>query len=37
VPAVALMVAGHGRGVFAYGPYLALGGLVGLLWFDRFD
>jgi prepilin signal peptidase PulO-like enzyme (type II secretory pathway) len=35
VPAIALMVSGRGRGVFAYGPYLALGGLVGLLWYER--
>ena len=37
VPAVVLMFAGRGKVVFAYGPYLALGGLVCLLWFDRFD
>jgi leader peptidase (prepilin peptidase)/N-methyltransferase len=37
LPALVLIVIGRGRGVFAYGPYLALGGLVGLLWFDRFD
>ena len=37
VPAIALMLSGRSRGVFAYGPYLALGALAGLLWFDRFD
>ncbi|MEX0781446.1 MAG: prepilin peptidase [Dehalococcoidia bacterium] len=37
VPAVVLMLSGRGRGVFAYGPYLALGGLVGLLWYDRLN
>lgn len=35
IPALALMLSGRGRGVFAYGPYLALGGLVGLLWYGR--
>ena len=37
VPALALMLSGRSRGVFAYGPYLAIGGLIGLLWFGRFD
>lgn len=36
VPAIVLMLSGRSRGVFAYGPYLAIGGIVGLLWFDRF-
>ncbi len=35
-PALALIAIGRGRGVFAYGPYLALGGLAGLLWYGRF-
>jgi prepilin signal peptidase PulO-like enzyme (type II secretory pathway) len=35
-PAVVLMIRGRGRGVFSYGPYLALGGLVVLLWPERF-
>lgn len=37
LPAVALMVMGRARGVFAYGPYLAIGGIIGLLWYGRFD
>lgn len=37
VPALALMLSGRSRGVFAYGPYLAMGGIIGLLWFGRFD
>lgn len=36
IPALALMVTGGSRRVFAYGPYLALGGLVGLLWYSQF-
>ncbi len=37
LPAVVLMLSGRSRGVFAYGPYLAIGGIIGLLWYGRFD
>ena len=36
VPALVLMLRGQGRGVFSYGPYLALGGAAALLWPERF-
>jgi leader peptidase (prepilin peptidase) / N-methyltransferase len=36
VPAVALIVSGRSRAHFAYGPYLAIGGVIGLLWPERF-
>lgn len=36
IPGLVLTFAGRGRGVFAYGPYLAFGGLVALLWPERF-
>lgn len=36
IPGLVLTLAGRGKGVFAYGPYLAVGGLVVLLWPDRF-
>jgi prepilin signal peptidase PulO-like enzyme (type II secretory pathway) len=36
IPALVLMLRGQGRGVFSYGPYLALGGVAALLWPERF-
>ena len=36
VPALALMLLGRSRSIFSYGPFLALGGVVALLWPDRF-
>jgi len=36
VPALALMVLGRSRSVFSYGPFLAFGGVVALLWPERF-
>ncbi len=36
IPAFAMTLLGRGRQVFAYGPFLILGGLVPLLWPDRF-
>ncbi|MGE5595747.1 MAG: prepilin peptidase [Hyphomicrobiales bacterium] len=36
VVSVGLILRGGAKSVFAYGPYLALGGLVVLLWPDRF-
>jgi leader peptidase (prepilin peptidase) / N-methyltransferase len=36
LPAVALLVAGGRRTYYSYGPYLILGGLVVMLWPERF-
>jgi prepilin signal peptidase PulO-like enzyme (type II secretory pathway) len=36
VPSLVMLLSGKGREVFSYGPYLALGGLVVLLFPDRF-
>lgn len=36
VPSLALILSGRARGVFSYGPYLALGGLLVLLFPGRF-
>jgi leader peptidase (prepilin peptidase) / N-methyltransferase len=36
IPALGLMLSGRSRSYFAYGPYLALGALIGLLWPDRY-
>ncbi|MGK2965312.1 MAG: prepilin peptidase [Tepidiformaceae bacterium] len=36
VPSVFMMLRGKGKSVFSYGPYLAVGGLVVLLWPERF-
>lgn len=36
IPAILLLAMGGRRRVFSYGPYLALGGLVVLLWPERF-
>lgn len=36
VPALFMMLRGKARGVFSYGPYLALGAIVVLLWPARF-
>lgn len=36
VPSFLMIVRGRGRSVFSYGPYLAFGGLIVLLWHGRF-
>ncbi len=36
IPSLILLVAGRGRSVFSYGPYLAGAAVVALLWLDRF-
>ena len=36
IPGLALTLSGRGRSYFSYGPYLALGALVAMLWPDRF-
>lgn len=36
IQSVAMIVAGRGRGVFSYGPHLALGALIPLLWPSNF-
>jgi len=37
VPSVVMLVSGRGRQVFSYGPYLALGGLIVMLFPGRFS
>lgn len=36
IPSVVMLLSGRGREVFSYGPYLALGGLIVILFPDRF-
>lgn len=36
IPAFALLVAGKRRTFYSYGPYLVLGGLIVMLWPERF-
>ncbi len=36
LPAIAMLVAGRRRSYYSYGPYLVLGGLIVMLWPERF-
>jgi prepilin signal peptidase PulO-like enzyme (type II secretory pathway) len=36
IPALVLTVGGRGRSYFSYGPYLALGAMIALLWPEQF-
>ena len=36
IPAVVMLIAGRRRSYYSYGPYLVLGGVIALLWPERF-
>lgn len=36
IPAIVMLIAGRRRSYYSYGPYLVLGGVIALLWPERF-